>query len=101
MSLAEHQLHQQSFHTIIHNMSMNTKRLTISLPSHLYDQLMSSFGRGEVSKFISEATEKQLLQKKLEDKVDPVKDFLNLKEEFDFPKLTDKQIKEAISKGRT
>jgi hypothetical protein len=80
---------------------MNTQRLTISMPNYLYDQLMSNFGRGQVSQFISEATEKLMISRKIEAKTDPVEDFLNLKKEFDFPKLTAKQVKNAISKGRT
>jgi len=80
---------------------MNTQRLTISLPNHLYDQLMSNFGRGQISQFISEATEKLIISKKIEAKINPVEEFLNLKKELDLPKLTAKQVKQAINKGRT
>ncbi|MDZ7587581.1 MAG: hypothetical protein U0946_07550 [Patescibacteria group bacterium] len=81
-------------------MSINTQRLTISLPDYVYDQLLMMFDRGRISKFISEATEKLLIAKRMEAKTDPVEEFLNLRKTLKFPKMTDKQIKKAINKGR-
>ena len=82
------------------NMSMNTQRITISLPDYLYDQLMANYGRGEVSKVMSEAAENFLINKKIETKSNPVDEFLNFAKTLKFPKMTDRQIKRAINKGR-
>ena len=82
------------------NMSMNTQRITISLPDYLYDQLMANYGRGEVSKVMSEAAEKLLIEKKVETKTNPVDDFINFRNSVKFPKMTDRQIKKAINRGR-
>jgi hypothetical protein len=82
------------------NMSMNTQRLTISLPDYLYDQLMMMYGRGEVSKFMSEAAERLIVDKKIETKINPVEDFINFRNSAKFPKMTDRQIKKAINRGR-
>ena len=82
------------------NRSMNTQRITISLPDYLYDQLMANYGRGEVSKVMSEAAEKLLIEKKVETKTNPVDDFINFRNSVKFPKMTDRQIKKAINRGR-
>ena len=79
---------------------MNTQRITISLPDYLYDQLMANYGRGEVSKVMSEAAEKLLIEKKVETKTNPVDDFINFRNSVKFPKMTDRQIKKAINRGR-
>ena len=77
---------------------MNTQRLTISLPDYLYDQLMMMFDRGRISKFISEATEKMIIEKRMEEKVDPIDEILRLKKNL--PNISGKKILEAIHKGR-
>lgn len=82
------------------NMSMNTQRITISLPNYVYDQLMALYNRGEVSRVISAATEKLLVEKKIESKTNPVEDFINFRNSVKFPRLTERQIKRAINKGR-
>jgi len=43
------------------NMSMNTQRLTVSLPNYVYDQLMAIYNRGEISRFVSGAVEKEII----------------------------------------
>jgi hypothetical protein len=80
------------------NMSMNTQRLTISLPNYLYDQLMALYGRGEVSRFISETVEKEIIADKLIRKNRPAEELLRLKKGL--PKITRAQIFKAIAKGR-
>lgn len=82
------------------NMSINTQRLTISLPDYIYDQLMAEYNRGEISRVISQATERLLVEKKIEAKRDPVEEFLNLAKTLKFPRMTERQIKLAINKGR-
>ncbi|MBU2052077.1 hypothetical protein KKH13_02620 [Patescibacteria group bacterium] len=81
-------------------MSMNTQRITISLPDYIYDQLIALYGRGKVSRFISQAAEKELMTKKIEKQTDPVEEFLNFTKNLKLPKMTDRQIKQAINKGR-
>ena len=81
-------------------MSMNTQRLTISLPDYLYDQLMVMYSRGEVSRVISEAAERLIIEKRIEAKANPVEDFINYRNSVKFPKMTDRQIKKAINRGR-
>jgi len=77
---------------------MNYQRITISLPKNIYEDLLSLFGRGKVSGVVAEAVEEKILKKKLEPK-DPVKAFLALRKVT--PKLTHKEIMDAIHKGRT
>jgi hypothetical protein len=76
---------------------MNTRRVTVSLPNYIYEDLLALIPRGGISGFVSEATEEKLLEKKLEPK-DPVKAFLALRKVT--PKLNDRQIMEAIRRGR-
>jgi hypothetical protein len=68
------------------------------MPRDIYQELVSFLGKGQISRFVTEATEEKLLEKKLEPK-DPVKAFLDLRKIT--PKLSDKQIMAAIRKGRT
>ena len=82
------------------NMSINTQRLTISLPDYVYSQLIAMYSRGEVSRVISEAAEKLLIEQKIEAKTNPVEDFINFRNSVKFPKMTDRQIKKAINRGR-
>ena len=80
------------------NMSMNTQRLTISMPDYLYDQLTAMFSRGRISRFVSEAVEKLLVTRRIEKKVDPVDELLRIKKGL--PNISSKQILEAIHRGR-
>jgi len=43
-------------------MSMNTQRITISMPDYLYTQLLAAVPAGQISKFVSVSTEKNLLK---------------------------------------
>ena len=82
---------------LVHTVSMNTQRVTVSLPNYVYEDLLALIPRGDISGFVSEATEEKLLEKKLEPK-DPVKAFCDLRKVT--PKLNDRQIMEAIRRGR-
>ena len=77
---------------------MNYQRITISLPNHVYEDLLTLIGKGKVSNFVAEATQIKLLDEKLTFK-DPVKAFFAHRK--DLPKLTHEQIMAAIRKGRT
>ncbi|MEK7497451.1 MAG: hypothetical protein AAB656_00860 [Patescibacteria group bacterium] len=77
---------------------MNVQRVTISMPNNVYEQLLELAGKGKVSKFITEATEAKLLDERVSLKRDPVESFLALGKYM--PKLTVRQIKAAINKGR-
>lgn len=80
------------------NMSINTQRLTISLPDYVYDQLMMMYSRGQISKFISEAVEKEIVSDKFARKSSPAEELLRLKKGL--PKITRVQIFKAMAKGR-
>ena len=77
---------------------MNYQRVTVSLPKNIYEDLITLVGKGRISKFVAKATGEKLLDKKLEPK-DPVKAFFALRKIT--PKLTHRQIMDAIHKGRT
>lgn len=79
-------------------MSINTQRLTISLPNYLYDQLMAFYGRGEVSQFVSEAVESRIIAAKINKETYPEDELLKLKKKL--PRITRTQILRAIAKGR-
>lgn len=85
-------------HIIYHTVSMNTQRVTVSLPDYLYTELRLMLGRGDLSSFMAEAAEEKMLDEKLTPK-DPIKAFFAHKEYL--PKLTTKQILVNIRKGRT
>ena len=46
-----------------HTMSMNTHRITISMPGHIYQILTSLVDKRGVSRYVSEAVEEKLLEK--------------------------------------
>lgn len=45
-------------------MSTNVQRITISMPDYLYTQLIASVPAGQISKFVSTATEENLVKTK-------------------------------------
>jgi len=77
---------------------MNYQRVTVSLPKNIYEDLLVLYGKGKISSVVAEAVEKKVLEKKLEPR-DPIKAFFALRKIT--PKLTHKQIMDAIHKGRT
>ena len=76
----------------------NTQRITISLPDYLYQQLQTYAPKRQVSRFVAEAVEAKILDKTIP--TDPIEDFITLKHSLNLPKLTFKQLKAAIAKGR-
>ena len=78
--------------TIIHN--MGTKRVTISIPEYLYNNLNEEVPAGQVSSFVAQAVETRLMERSS----DPVGDFIKLREKV--PKIRREDILKAIRKGR-
>ena len=76
---------------------MNYQRVTVSLPTYVYEDLATMVGLGKISSFVAEATESKILEKKLEPK-DPIKAFFAHRKNL--PKISHEQIMAAIRKGR-
>ena len=74
---------------------MNTQRLTISLPAYIYEQLTLLVRPRQISRFVTHAVEKQLLEEKTGN---PIHEFTSLRHKL--PKFTRKHILAAIQKGR-
>lgn len=77
---------------MVHN--MDRQRITVSLPQYLADDLIRQIPAGQVSRFVSQAIEKEMM--KAEN--DPVTDFINLRKSL--PRFKKEAIMEAIKKGR-
>lgn len=77
---------------------MNLQRITVSIPKYLYQDLLEYYGKGNISKAVTEAVKRSVLKKKTSPK-DAVEKFLTLRKIA--PKRTTKQILDAIHKGRT
>jgi hypothetical protein len=76
-------------------MSMNTHRITISVPDVTYVQLIQKVDRGKVSRYITNAVEEKLMN----ETANPVEQFLAMRGEL--PKVSIEKILQAIRKGRT
>jgi len=80
---------------------MSTKRLTVSLPSYLYDMIKREVPERQISGVVTCMLEEGMYAKKCyvkESKVRAVDRFLSWRGKL--PKKTAKQITEAIRKGR-
>lgn len=77
---------------------MNTQRITVSLPQYIHEDLLASVSKRQLSRFVAEAVEERLLDQKIKP-ADPIDQFLNLRKKL--PKFSNKEILEAIRKGRT
>ncbi len=75
----------------------NTQRITISLPDYLYQQLQTYTPKRLTSRFVAEAVEAKLIEKKIP--TDPLEELIQIRKKL--PKFTTKQILAAIHKGRT
>ncbi len=80
------------------NKIANYKKITISIPDHLYRQVQKMAKPGEVSKFFSEAISTKVSSVVSAKNTDPVEEFLALRDQL--PKFSYKEIKEAIRAGR-
>lgn len=74
---------------------MNNQKITISLPHHIYEQLVSRTRKRHVSKYVATAIERQILEEK---DIDPINEFIAMREKL--PKVTRIRILQAINKGR-
>ncbi len=77
---------------------MNTQRITVSLPRYVHEELLAFVSRRQLSHFVAEAVEEHLLDQKIAPN-DPLKKFFDLRKKT--PKISDKEILEAVQKGRT
>ena len=83
---------------IVHTQVMSYQRITVSIPKNIYKDLLNLYGKGKISKALTQAARRQVLEKKLEPS-DPVEAFLQLRKIT--TKRTLKQILAGIKKGRT
>ena len=79
------------------NQSLNTQRVTVSLPNYIYERLVKQVPERQVSRFVAGVLEEKLLAS-LGKSNDPVDDFLEMRKKV--PKFSYKKIREAINKGR-
>jgi len=79
------------------NSGADTKRVTVSLPSYIYDRLIKQVPERQVSRFVAGLLEEKLIVQKKQI-TDPIKDFVDLRSKL--PKVSDKKIFAAIRKGR-
>lgn len=79
------------------NFSLNTRRVTVSLPGYIYEKLIKQVPERRVSRFVASVLEEKLFVQKKQI-TDPIKDFIDLRSKL--PKVGDKKIFAAIRKGR-
>lgn len=79
------------------NSSLNTQRVTVSLPSYIYGRLIKQVPERQISRFVADVLEEKLLASLIKSR-DPIDDFLEMRKKV--PKLSYKKIREAINKGR-
>ena len=79
------------------NSGANTQRVTVSLPSYIYDRLIKQVPERQVSRFVAGLLEEKLIVQKKQI-TDPIKDFVDLRSKL--PKVSDKKIFAAIRRGR-
>lgn len=79
------------------NAGTNVQRITVSLPGYIYEKLVKQVPERQVSRFVANVLEKELIMQK-EQTIDPIKDFIDLRKKL--PKMSDKKIFAAIRKGR-
>ena len=73
---------------------MSMQRISVSLPDHVYQGLNEQIPNGKVSAFVAQAIENKLISFNN----DPIREFLMIKDKL--PKKKDKEIIQAIKKGR-
>jgi len=69
------------------NSGADTKRVTVSLPSYIYDRLIKRVPERQVSRFVAGLLEEKLIVQKKQI-TDPIKDFVDLRSKL--PKVSDK-----------
>lgn len=78
---------------------METKRITVSVPTHIYNQAKKLVKDRELSSFVADAIQEKVFNQKYIHKENPIEAFRKLRGTL--PKRNTKQILEAIRKGRT
>ena len=79
------------------NSGTNTQRVTVSLPGYIYNRLIKQVPERQISRFVASVLEEKLLASFIKP-ANPIDEFLKLRKKV--PKFSDKEIKEAIDKGR-
>jgi transcriptional regulator of met regulon len=75
---------------------MNSKRITISIPEHVYTMLVNEVPERHISKFVSASVEEKLLsQKRVQYRT--ASDLYLLRDSL--PRFSKDEIKDAIEKG--
>lgn len=77
---------------------MHTQRITISVPDYLYQQLIKITQPRKISRFVAQAIEKEIVEKKRAH--DPIDDFIVYMRKNKLVKKTRADILKAIKKGR-
>lgn len=80
-----------------HTISMNTSRITVSLPDYTYQNLVRVVPVGQISRFVAEAVEQRMASVP-KSFADPVAQFLDAGKNF--PKKNITEILAAVEKGR-
>lgn len=75
----------------------STQRITVSLPGYIYEKLVKQIPERRVSRFVASVLEEKLLTFP-KNTINPVSEFLKFRKKVS--KLSDKEIKNAINKGR-
>lgn len=75
---------------------ITTQKISISLPSYLYDYLATTVSGREISSYVTDAVEHKILNEKINN---PITDFIALREQL--PKFSSQEILSAIHQGRT
>lgn len=78
---------------------METKRITVSVPTYIYKQAKKMVKDRELSSFVADAIQEKVINTRIKEKTDPVEVFMNLRKKYPH-KLSTKQILANISKGR-
>ncbi|HLD27041.1 MAG TPA: hypothetical protein VJB63_03735 [Patescibacteria group bacterium] len=77
---------------------MNIQRITVSIPDYLYQQLIKIAQPRKISRFITQAIEKEIVEKN--SARDPIDDFIVCMKKNKLVKKTRIDILKAIKKGR-
>lgn len=83
--------------SIIINHTMSMKRITVTLPGYLHENLSRKVPPGQVSRFIAEAVENRLLNAETEDAIE---EFVALRAKLKKYRKSGDSILKAIKKGR-
>lgn len=76
----------------------NTTKISISLPTNLYEQLQAAGGHRGISSYVSAAVENKILEDKIVNTRDAVDEFIALRASL--PKFSKSSVLKAVQIGR-